>query len=320
MAAELGLFNKYGVEVQLSREVGWATVRDKIIYGELDAAHAPAGMVFAASFGLGSIAVECVTGLVMNLHGNAITLSEELWEMGVRDGASLAREILRLRGERRFTFGVVYYFSSHNFLLRNWLLSYGVNPDKDVQIVVVPPPQMYPNLKAGNLDGYCAGEPWNSYAVLSKGGWVVATSSELAPMHPEKILMVKRQFADEREDEHLAVIAALKESCEYCDAPENRDHVIETLAQSQFINVPIQALEMSLRGTFDFGHDRKEKIHDFYIFSRYSANEPMRSKAATLLKQMTRSGIISEDEDLSGAEQLFRPDIFHKASQLIPTE
>src|SRR3954470_17645604 len=121
MAHELGLFQKYGLRVALSRELGWATIRDKVIHGELDAVHAIASMPVAATLGLGSIVCDCVSGLILNLHGNAITLSNELWKRGVRDGAGLREEIRSMRGKRVFTFGAVYPFSSHYYLLRNWL-------------------------------------------------------------------------------------------------------------------------------------------------------------------------------------------------------
>ena len=165
IAKEVGLFSKYGLSVELSRELGWATIRDKIIFGELDAAHALAAMPVATTFGIGSIACETLTGLVLNLNGNAITLSNEMWNRGVRDLKALRHEVFQTRGSRTYTFGVVSPFSSHNFLLRQWLVSGGINPDRDVRIVIVPPPQMYINLKAGHLDGYCVGEPWNSVAV-----------------------------------------------------------------------------------------------------------------------------------------------------------
>jgi len=232
MAHELGLFAKYDLTVQLSREIGWATVRDKIIYGELEAAHAVAGLVFVCSFGLGAIRADCLTALVLNLHGNAITLSNELLACGVRDGKTLKAEVERTRGKRLFTFGVAFPFSSHNFILREWLRAAGIEPQVDVDIVTVPPPQMFPNLRAGNLDGYCVGEPWNSLAVMRRAGWCAATSAELAPLDPEKVLMVRRNFAEERETEHLALI----EACDFCDRPENRERVMETLAQPQYLD------------------------------------------------------------------------------------
>lgn len=316
MARELSLFEKHGIDVELCREAGWATIRDKVIYGELEAAHAPAGMVVAASAGLGSIRAECLTGLVINLHGNAITLSEALWKRGVRDGAGLRAEIERERGRRKFIFGVVFPFSSHHFILRSWLRSSGIDPDRDVQIVIVPPPQMFPNLKAGNLDGYCVGEPWNSVAVMARSGFVVAASSELEPHHPEKVLMVRRDFAGQREREHLALIAALAEACRFCDAPENRERILESLAEPQYLNAPIQALRMSMKGTFDFGHGRVEKAPDFHIFARDGANEPSTEKAAWVMSSVEKIGV-ADPETLAALDPsaMFRSDIFHQATQ-----
>lgn len=316
MAHELKLFSKYGIDVQLSCEVGWATIRDKIIYRELDAAHATAAMVFAASLGLGSIEAECLTGLVLNLNGNAITLSEQLWKAGVRDGKSL-REAIRER-EDKLTLGVVFPFSSHNFLFRHWLRANGIDPDRDVRLVVVPPPQMASNLKAGNLDGYCVGEPWNSMAILSRAGWCVATSAEISPHHPEKVLMVRREFAEAREAEHLALIAALHEACEFCARPENRDRIVETLSQPLYVGAAPQALRMSLCGTFNFGHGRVEKFPDFNIFHGGDANEPTAEKAAWVIDSMLASGVLADPALIQRetASSTFRADIFHQALQL----
>jgi len=319
MAAELGLFAGYGLEVELHREVGWATVRDKIIYGELDAAHAPAGLVVAASCGLGSVQTECLTGLVLNVHGNAITLSQSLWQRGVRDGATLRREITK-SGER-CTFGVVHAYSAHSFLLRNWLRAHRIDPERDVRIVVVPPAQVHANLKAGHLDGYCVGEPWNSMAVLSKTGWCVATSEELAPRHPEKVLMVRRDFAEHSERVHLALIAALFEACGFCQRPENRERLMETLAQSQYVGVPIQALRMSMAGTFDYGNGRIEKHSAFHVFAGEDVNEPSPEKAQWVVRNLLASGLV-EDRALVPAERAsewFRADIFHQATAHLTT-
>jgi len=321
MAHELDLFAKHGVEVELCREVGWATVRDKIIYGELEAAHAPAGMVVAASAGIGSIRVDCITGMVINLHGNAITLSEALWKRGVRDGKGLKREIERERGSRKLVFGAVFPFSSHNFLLRSWLQESGIDPDRDVQIVIVPPPQVFPNLKAGNLDGYCVGEPWNSMAVMAGAGFIVATSGELADHHPEKVLMVRRDFAEAREAEHLALIAALMEACQFCEAQQNRERIIEMLAEPRYLNAPIQALRMSMKGTLDFGHGRIEKIPDFYIFARDNANEPTPEKADWVMRGVQAVNPACDPAIFASLnpEAMFRADIFHKAIQTTQT-
>ncbi len=316
MAHELGLFRKYGLDVGLSRELGWATIRDKIIHGELEAAHAVAGMPVAATLGLGSVACDCLTALVLNLHGNAITLSQELWRRGVRDGASLRGEIIRSRREKTFTFGVVYPFSSHNFLLRDWLAAAGIDPDRDVRIVVVPPPQMAANLRAGNLDGFCVGEPWNSVAVQSRAGWCPAASAELAPGHPEKVLMVRSDFAERRGEQHLALVAALLEACEFCDAPDHREQIIATLAQPAYVNVPVAALRPGFSADFDFGHGEVRHIPNFNVFHRHHANEPSADKAAWVLQHLRSHRLCrSVTPGPALGRQVFRPDIFDQAIQ-----
>ncbi len=319
MAWELGLFADYGVEVELHREVGWATIRDKIIYGELDAAHAPAGLVVAASCGLGSIQVECLTGLVLNLQGNAITLSEDLWGRGVRDGHTLC-DLVR-NDSRRLVFGVVHPYSAHSCLLRIWLRDHGVDPKHDVQIVTVPPPQVHANLRAGHLDGYCVGEPWNSLAVLSRTGWCVSTSMDLAPLHPEKVLMVRKDFASKSERDHLALIAALLEACAFCNMPENRERLIETLAQSKYVNGPIQALRMGMGGVFDYGHGRTEKRSRFHIFAGDGANEPTPEKASWVIDNLLASGLVTDPTliERERAVEWFRADIHQQALELTQT-
>ncbi len=321
MAQELGLFAKYGVAVNLSRELGWATVRDKIISGELDAAHALAALPFAASLGLGSMKCDCVTGIVLNLNGNAITLSRELWLRGVRDAKTLRAEIDRCRGKKIYTLGVVFAFSSHNLLLRQWLATGGIDPDRDVRIVVVPAPAMFENLKSGNLDGYCVGEPWNSVAVQSGQGWCAATSNQLVPRHPEKVLMVRRSFAERRSAEHVALVAALIEACAFCDQPENRAAVIATLAQRRYVNVSPACLRGGLLGQFDAGPGRVELLPDLQIFSEGGANEPTAAKAAWVIRQLP---LRDSDPAMASAHEallakVFRADIFQQASQLVAT-
>ncbi|MDD5140909.1 MAG: CmpA/NrtA family ABC transporter substrate-binding protein [Verrucomicrobiales bacterium] len=315
MAHELGLFRKFGLNVALSRELGWATIRDKVIHGELEAAHAVAGMPVAATLGLGSISCDCLTALVLNLHGNAITLSNELWKSGVRDGKTLHAEITRSRREKTFTFGVVSPHSSHNFLLRDWLAAAGIHPDRDVRVVVVPPPQMVANLKAGNLDGFCVGEPWNSMAVQSRVGWCVAVSAELAPGHPEKVLMVRRDFAGKHDEQHLALVAALLEACEFCDAPGNREQIIATLALPAYVNVPAAALRRGFSTEFDFGHGEVRHVQNFSVFHRHNANEPSGDKAAWVLQRLRASGLCPDPAVLNAelGHRAFRTDIFDRA-------
>ena len=245
---QLGLFQKYELRVSLQRELGWATVRDKIIYGELDAAHALAPMPLAAALGLGSVPCECVTAAVLSLNGNGITVSTRLFDSCFKRRI-IPRQIRRLRRAKIFTFGVVAPFSSHRHLLRKWLKGQGIEPEHEVRIVVVPPPQMVSNLKAGNLDGFCVGEPWNTAATAAHAGVCVATSDELDSGHPEKVLMVRREFAEKRAQEHIALVAALLESCEWCAERGNRERLITTLARPEYVGVPATTLR---RGVEEF--------------------------------------------------------------------
>ena len=317
MAKELGLFVKYGLRVELSRELGWATVRDKIVYGELDASHALAAMPLAATLGLGSAAVECLTALVLNLNGNAITLSNDLWKRGVRDGHSLREAIRSARRERVFTFGVVFPFSSHRHLLRKWLCNHGIDPERDVRVVTVPPPQMAANLKAGNLDGFCAGEPWNSVAVQARAGWIAATSVELEPEHPEKVLMVRRDFAEHRKPDHCSLLMALREACEFCDQPANHAEIARTLARPEYVGVTAEILAHGLSGSLDCGHGSLRRLDDFLVFHRNQANDPSTDKAAWSFELVRASGLCPNPTDLNFAlcRKVYRADIFREASQ-----
>ncbi|HLX72715.1 MAG TPA: CmpA/NrtA family ABC transporter substrate-binding protein, partial [Verrucomicrobiae bacterium] len=187
VARESGLFEKYELNVQLHRETRLSNIRDRIIEGDLDAVHAPATLPFITNLGIDSDCCACVTGLVLSLQGNAITVSRQLWDEGVRDAKTLRDLIFRNWGKRTFTFGVVFPHSPAFLLLKRWLREGNVSPS-EVRIVVVHPAQMFPTLKLGYIDGFCAGEPWTSLAVEAQAGVCVATSRELAPLHPEKVL------------------------------------------------------------------------------------------------------------------------------------
>lgn len=321
MARELGLYEKYDLQVHLSREIGWATIRDKIIFGQLEAAHALAAMPFATTIGQCCVACDCLTGLVLNLNGNAITLSQALREKGVRDATSLRQVIELNRHERRFTFGVVFPSSSHHYLLRNWLQQGGIHPDADVNVVIVPAPSMYENLRNGHLDGYCVGEPWNSVAVRKGIGWVGATSLELAPGHAEKVLMVRRDFAEQHLDEHIRLIAAIYEACVWCDALENREELSRILSRRGWLNVPFETLRDSLTDSLSFGHGVSGSLADFHVFHRYDANAPTLMKAAWVSNNLLRLGQPDRNATATPAvfPKIFRDDLFHAALRLVET-
>src|SRR5262249_54444208 len=182
--------------------------------------------------------------------------------------------------------------SSHNFLLQKWLRVAGLDPERDVNIVVVPPPQMAANLKAGNLDGYCVGEPWNSLAVIQRAGCVAALSSDIAPRHPEKALLVRAEFAEARAEEHERLIASLIEACEFCPMAENRQQVIETLASAKYLDTNRNAIQSSLSGPFKFRKDESQTILDLHLFAGPGVNEPGLDKAVWARQSLLETGLL----------------------------
>ena len=315
-AQELGLFARHGLAVRLSREVGWATIRDKIIFGELDAAHALAPMLWSTQLGLDCVATDVCTGLILNLHGNALTLSQRLWTAGVRDAVTLRAEALRRRGENKLTFGVVFPFSMHHLLLRQWLQAARLDPLRDVRIAVVPPAQMFRNLAAGTLDGYCVGEPWNTLAVQRGEGWCPAWSASLSPGHVEKVLMVRTDLVRRRSAAHAALIAALAEAAAWCDEPHHRGELAAMLAQPRYLDLPARVVAPALLGRFARGHGSVEDVPDFHIFSGGDAGAPTQSRALAVQAELTASGLLPGRLATTAlARQLFREDLYRQAEQ-----
>ena len=290
VAREMELFQKHGVQVECSCEVGWATIREKMVYGQLDAAHAVAGLALALGLGLGSPVLRVVAPFIFNLHGNAITLSRDLWNRGVRDAASL--KMLIQSSTRRLTFAMVSHFSSHNVLLRNWLIAGGIDPEQDIRLVPLPPTQMASSLKAGLIDGFCVGEPWNSQAVEDGSGWVVTTSAEMSPGHPEKALLVAEDFLSGHLEQMQGIVNALKEACDFADQKANRPTVAKILHQSGYFRCNASIIERSLVGPFLLGAGRQMAADDFHIFSRKNANLPTPERGDWLLKQLIAHHLI----------------------------
>ncbi len=291
VAREQGLFRKHGVRVELSCEVGWATIREKLLYGQVDAAHAVAGLTLAMRLGLSTPPSRVVAPFVFNLHGNAITLSRDLWNRGVRDAQSL-KMLIRSTASRRFTFGMVSRYSSHFFLLRRWLAAGGVDVEKDVRIVALPPTQMAANLAAGLIDGYCVGEPWNTVAVERGIGWIAATSEQLAPEHPEKVLLTTETFIERHLDESRAIINALREACMFCDIKENRPEVARILSDSGYFGSTEELLKRSLVGPLDLGTGHAADVGSFHVFHRRDANEPTAERGRWILDEFIAHGLL----------------------------
>jgi ABC-type nitrate/sulfonate/bicarbonate transport system substrate-binding protein len=323
-AHEAGLFAKYELEVELRRETSWANIRDKIINGDLDAAHAPASLPFLANLGLESDQCACVSGMVLNLQGNAITISRELWERGVRDAATLREKVYQSWGRRTYTFAIVFPFTSQDFLLRQWLRLGGIVPEVEVRLVVVPPSQMFPTLKLGYIDGFCVGEPWTSVAVEAGVGVCVSSSAELAPLHPEKVLMVRQSFSIGRSDEHERMLAAILEACAFCDNPHNRGLLSDLLAQPHYVNAPAECLQAGLVGP-SAPNEKLPSLLDLNIFHEHQANDPTDDKAIWVMNQLyyLLEQKYSKRPGSGRApvlKNVFRHDIFERARKLVVNE
>lgn len=313
-AQELGLFAKHGVCVTLSKEVGWATIRDKLLHEELTAALAPVSTAFAMRCGIGSAARPCLTGIILSTDGSAITLSQELWEKGVRDAASLKALIDAERHRRIYSFGAAIELSTQNYLLRRWMEMGGIDPERDVRIPIVPSPLIHRGMLDGHLDGYCVAEPWNSIAIQDGSGWVVATSAEIDPGQPEKALLVLEKFDETRREEHLALISALIEAGAFCEQPSNRPELIRMLAGGRYLDVNESLLKNSLIGPFDTGKGRRT-IDDFIVFNRHGSSIPDRRKGRRTYKAMRSMRAAQSCKgmrpDVIG--RIFREDIYDEA-------
>lgn len=330
VAKERGYFGKAGLEVELSKETSWANVRDKVGIGILDGAHMLAPMPLAASLGLGPSEKPTVTALSLDLNGNAITVSQALYERmrELDPGAlthrphsaqSLARVIAerKARGGKPLTFAVVYPLSTHAYELRYWLGAAGIDPDHDLNLVVVPPPQMVTQLRAGNVDGFCVGEPWNSVAVAEGLGRVLITNHELWNNNPEKVFGVNLEWAEQYPNTHRAVLTALLEAARWTDAHENRPTVAELIAQARYINAPVETVRQSMTGTFRYALDEPPvALPDFNVFFRFAATFPWRSHAVWFLTQMLRWGQIDRAIDIgAAADACYRPDLYRDAAK-----
>lgn len=277
MARSAGLFEQAGLDVRLEAELGWGTIREKIAHGELEAAHALGGLVFSLILGTHTRPCNVRAEAMLSFEGNAITLSRRLWKKGARDGSSL-RQLLRSESPRRPVFAVVSTVSSHHMLLRRWLENSGIDPDRDVRIVVLPPPLVGEHMKEGHIDGFCAGEPWNSAAVQDGEGWVVATSRTMDAGHPEKVLLLAENFYTRDQETARALRHVLWKACMWCDEPGNRADLSALFKEAGWFALPDEVVCRSLTGPFDRGCSAT-KEESLLMFSDGHGNQASRQRA-----------------------------------------
>ena len=318
-AKERGLFRRHGLEVELSREVSWASLRDKVAAGALDAAQMLSPMPFAASLGLGGLELPMCTGHCLGLGGNAITVSELLYRrLADADPEALVtrpvtadalRELIardRAAGRPPLCFGIVFPYSTHDLELRYWLASAGIDPDRDVSLRVVAPPLMVQRLEEGHLDGYCVGEPWNALASARGTGRALVTKHEIWNHSPEKVFGVAEAWLDRHPATHRALLRALLEAAVAIDVPERRLEVAHVIAGESFVDAPVEIVHRSLA---PLGRGAGP------VFHRNAATHPWISHAAWLLSQMVRWGYVEKPIDLRAtASRVYRPDLHREAA------
>jgi ABC-type nitrate/sulfonate/bicarbonate transport system substrate-binding protein len=332
VAQEKGFFDRQGLDVTLSKETSWANIRDKLAIGVLDGAQMLAPMVIASHLGLDPIERPVVTALSLDLNGNAVTLSEPLYQKlleidpeGMQQQPITAAPLKKLidqrcaEGKPPLTFATVFPFSSHNYLLRYWMASAGIDPDRDVRLVIIPPPLMATQLSKGAMDGYCVGEPWNAMAVREGLGRVVVTGYDIWNNSPEKVLGVNHEWAEQYPNTHLALVTALLEALQWMDQPENRLEVVELISASVYVNAPAETVRMSMMGTFQYAKNEFPKpCPDFNVFHHYAANFPWYSQALWFITQMVRWGQANKPVDMHAiAESSYRPDVYRKAARAL---
>jgi nitrate/nitrite transport system substrate-binding protein len=332
-AQEYGFFAKHGLSVRLSREPSWASLRDKIAFGLLDGAHMLAAMPLAATLGVNGVQKPMLTAMSLDLNGNAITVSGELYGQmlqadpgGLTKRPVLAGPLKRVIESRRhnglppLTFATVFPFSSHHYELRWWMGQAGIDPDRDVRLIIVPPPQMVERMRLGQIDGYCVGEPWNAMAVHTGLGRCLITKHELWNNSPEKVLGVTRDWAEANPNTHLALLGALLEACRWLDEPENRQRIIGLLAEPRYVNAPAEVIGMSMTGTFQYlPGEPPQRMPDFNVFYRYAATYPWRSHARWFLERMQQAGQLAHLSELPDfaevARRVYRPELYRQAAQ-----
>lgn len=350
IAKELGYFEDEGLYVTIEAQSNWKNVLDRVIDGQLDGSHMLAGQPIAAGAGFGRQA-KLVTPFSMDLNGNGITVSNEVWskmkpnvpadESGkpihpiTADALKPVITDYRNNG-KAFKMGMVFPVSTHNYEIRYWLAAAGINPgfytadniqgqvDAEVLLSVTPPPQMPATLEAGTIYGYCVGEPWNQQAVFKGIGVPVTTNADVWKNNPEKVFVMTQEFVDKYPNTAIAVTKALIRAGKWLDTPGNRPKAVGILSMPEYVGADSVVIANSMTGTFEFEKGDKRSMPDFNVFFRYHATYPFYSDGIWFLTQMRRWGQIPAEKPAdwyeSTIKNIYRPDIWTKAAKLLEDE
>ncbi|MBX5460206.1 MAG: ABC transporter substrate-binding protein [Steroidobacteraceae bacterium] len=328
VALEQGFAAREGIDLILVRETSWANIRDRLIVGHFDAAHLLGPMAVATTLGAGHLQVPIVAPIALGLGGNAITVSASLWEQMARCGATpggnprvQGQALARVVAERAsagappLTFGMVYPFSCHHYELRYWLAAVGVDPDRDVRLVVIPPPYLADSMRAGQLDGFCVGEPWNSVAVQAGIGTIVTPTTAIWPLSPEKVLGCRASWADANGARMDALIRALHHASVWCQDPGNHVELAHLLAAPRYVDAPAELLLDAIANRLSLRKGAAPvALENFYVLASHHATFPWVSHALWFYAQMVRwRQVEPQQTHLSSVAGTYRPDIYRRA-------
>jgi nitrate/nitrite transport system substrate-binding protein len=324
MASVLGFDKKYGVKIIPTKEASWAGVRDKLINGELDMAHVLYGLIYGVHLGVGAPAKDMAVLMTLNQNGQAITLSKQLADKGAVDGPSLAK--VMKASPREYTFAHTFPTGTHAMWLYYWMAAAGIHPLKDAKVITVPPPQMVANMRIGNMDGYCVGEPWNHRAVADGIGITATTTQDIWPNHPEKVLGTTADFVKSNPNTARAVMMAILEASQWIDASlQNKNKMAETLADKSYVNTSVDVINQRILGRYQNGLGKTwDDPNAMKFFSDGAVNFPYLSDGMWFLTQHKRWGLLKEHPNyLAVAQKINQIELYKQAaSQLkvsVPT-
>lgn len=320
VAKELGLFAKYGVDVELSKESSWANIRDKVLNGELDGAHCLFSMPFSVYTGIGGKpGSEMKIAMTISNNGQAITLSKDFCGLvGFKEVNKAAAAVKKVEARKEVTFAMTFPGGTHDIWLRYWMAAAGINP-KSVGIITIPPPQMVANMKVDNMEGYCVGEPWNGVAVAQGIGYTHIASQDLWNNHPEKALVVNSDFAQKDKSDLKKVMKAIIEACKWLDVMSNRKKAATWLTKPYYVNAPLAVIEARLLGSNDLGCDlgvQKYKDNCMRFYNNGIVNAPLKSYSMWFMAQYVRFGLLKTEPNYKvAAEKLILDDLYAEVAK-----
>ena len=315
MASVLGFDKKYGVTIIPTKEASWAGVRDKLVNGELDFAHVLYGLVYGVHLGTAGPKKDMAVLMSINNNGQAISLSKALADKGAVDGPSLAK--LMAREKREYTFAGTFPTGTHAMWMHYWLAAAGINPISQAKLITVPPPQMVANMRVGNMDGFCVGEPWNHRAIMDGIGMTANTTQDIWQDHPEKVLGTTAEFVQKHPNTTRAVMMAVLEASRWIDASlSNKSKMAETVAQKAYINTSVDAINQRILGRYQNGMGKTwDDPNHMKFFNDGAVNFPYLSDGMWFLTQHKRWGLLKSHPDYLGvAKQVNRIDLYQSVA------